>query len=527
MKKVSRIITTAAVLGMAVVAASCSKSGGKGGSSAYNFEMWTGFGSDYTQQIDSVVNKFNEKHNGSIYIKHEKKGDYDSLLTQVLNSVSTSTFPNFACGYPDHFAEYWKKGIINPLDDYIKRYDQEHGTDLMKDYYTQYMRENKEIAYDDDGNQYTLGLPFNKSTEVMLCNGYYFDYFKSFEPSLVVPQTWDQLAEIAPKLYKIATGDSSYGSVDLRATSSNYIIGVVGNDGHASNFRVSDSDSVTGNERVIQEVSKIALDKDFYALGYDSADNAFITILHQWNVPYTSYSYSDYVNNNQYGKALFWQSANQAGTRNALQFFVDLNSAHGFGVPATFGEKLYCTTPLEQGRCLFTIGSSGGLNKPDFAEKRLDIHPIPYKDAAHKAVISQGTSLGLLNRYESEENYEEEMYQAFSSMVELTTGELQAAWVTKTGYFPSSDSAYKDPAYQALLHNDNPTRLESLYRDAGNINATTYAEGGWDRFVDPGFCGSNSIRVAVKKVLQQIMSGEKTIDGALGEVWSTIDEKVK
>ena len=232
MKKVSRIITGAAFLGMAVVAAACGKSGGKGGSAAYNFSMWTGFGSDYTGQIDKVVNKFNEKHNGSIHIDHTKKGDYDSLETQILNSVSTSTFPNIACGYPDHFAEYWKKGILNPLDDYIKRYDEEHKAELQQqginsiadDYYSQYMRENKEIGYDEEGNAYTLGLPFNKSTEVMLCNGYYFDFFKEHDSTISVPTTWDELAALAPKLRAVV--DAQH----LEDANSNFIIGTVGAD---------------------------------------------------------------------------------------------------------------------------------------------------------------------------------------------------------------------------------------------------------------------------------------------------------
>ena len=543
MKKVSRIITGAAFLGMAVVAAACGKSDGKGKSGvSYNFTMWTGFGSDYTGQIDKVVNKFNEKHDGQIHISHDKKGDYDSLETQILNSVSTSTFPNIACGYPDHFAEYWKKGILNPLDDYIKRYDEEHGGSIISDYYDQYMKENKEIGYDDDGTAFTLGLPFNKSTEVMLCNGYYFDFFHEQNPAIIVPETWDQFATIVPLIKEVVVRKG------LESASAKFIIGKINSDNHAYDTRVSATNDASGGEVVLQEIEKVSNEKQFYALGYDSPDNAFITILHQWNVPYTSYSYEDYKNHEQYGKALFWSNSDESvksPTRDALNFFKELNgkiieidvnndsvidntekfAQNGFGVPATFGEKLFCTTPLETGRCLFTIGSSGGLNKPDFEGKRLDINPIPYKDAAHKAVISQGTSLGLFNQYTSRETYDEEMYQAFSTMVELTTGELQAEWVTSTGYFPASKSAYNHPTYQNLLNNDSPTRLESLYRDAGKINGTTYASG-WERFVDPGFCGSNSIRVAVKKVLQQITSGT-SIDSALDEVWSTIDAKVK
>lgn len=517
MKKVSRIITTAAVLGMAVVAAACSKSGGKGGSAAYNFTLWTGFGTDYTGQVDKVVAKFNEKHS-DVSIKHVAKKDYDGLLTEVLNSVSTSTFPNFTCGYPDHFAEYWKKGIINPLDDYIKRYDEEHGGNIISDYYSQYMTENKTIGYDEDGTAFTLGLPFNKSTEVMLCNGYYFDFFKEKDPTITVPTTWAELETVAAKVNAVVA------SQNLEATTSNYIIGKVNGEGHAYDCRVSATSDPAAGEKVLQDISKLGLEKQFCVLGYDSADNAFITILHQWNVPYSSYSYDDYKNHDQFGKALFYNATNKNATKEAIDYFVGLNSAKAFGVPETFKESLYCTNALEQGRCLFTIGSSGGLNKPDFEGKRLDIYPILYKDAAHKAVISQGTSLGLLNQYTSEKTYEEEMYKAFSTMVELTTGELQASWVTTTGYFPASKSAYNDPTYQALLNNDNPTRLESLYRDAGKVNGETYAS--WDKFVDPGFVGSNSIRTSVATVLARVFAGEGS-NAVLTEIWNSLDSRIK
>lgn len=534
--KVSKIIATAALLSMAVVVSACNKGGGGGGGGgtsqggvnpSYNFDFWTGFGNDYSKQINAVVKSYNDSH-PDVHIEHTPKGDYDNLVTQVLGSVSTSTFPNIACGYPDHFAEYWKKGILNPLDDYISRYNREHNCDLISDYYPDYMKENMEIAYDDDGNAYTVGLPYNKSTEVLLVNGYYFDYFHSIDERIVVPTTWAELETITPYITKVVE------DANLLDADSKYLIGKVNpNNDTAYDFRISKTDNCTGDEQVLQEIGQLTQEKQFFVLGYDSADNAFITILHQWGIPYTSYSKVDF-DRDQYGKALFWQDDNKEATKNALKFFQDLNANHGFGVPKTFGEDLFCTAALEQGRCLFTIGSSGGLNKPQFEGKRLDIKPMIYRDTEHKEVISQGTSLGLLNKFKDLNNYDEEMYQAFCAMVELTTGSLQAEWVTTTGYFPSSKSAYNDPTYQELLNDDEPSRLMKLYRDAGKVNSEVYDATGankWNKFVDPGFVGSNSIRVAVKNVIHTMTSGKNPgmdeIVAAVDAAWAKIDGKVK
>ena len=151
-----------------------------------------------------------------------------------------------------------------------------------------------------------------------------------------------------------------------------------------------------------------------------------------------------------------------------------------------------------------------------------------YKDVDKKYVISQGTSLGLLNQYVSQDNWNEEMYAAFSAMVELTTGELQADWVTETGYFPASKSANNSTKYQSLITKTNPDRLEKLYQEAGKVNNTTYTtDNGWHKFVDPGFPGSNSIRVAIGEVLRGMFKNSKTATDAVTEAWGKIDGALK
>ncbi len=526
MKKVSRIITSGATLALAAVLAACGGSkGGKGGSSSYEFDVWTGFGSDYTTAIQGVIDHYNNLNSGKIHLTHTRKKDYNTLRTEVLNSRSQKAYPNFTCGYPDHFADYNEEGFLVALDPYIERYDEEHGLkaqgkSIIDDYYPEYMAENKNIAQDDDGNWLTVGVPFNKSTEVMVVNGFYLDYFQSIDPQIKVPTTWDELADIADRVNDVIT------SQNLKDLNNKFIIAGYDdvNKKAVAPFTLSAEDT-HGENQVAIDISELKEEQPFYLLGYDSGENAFITLLHQWGVPYTA------VTDNG-GKALFWKNENKAATTAVLSFFQDLSKNHkAFAVPGTFGGgKLFCTEFLEKGRCLFTVGSSGGLSKPKFNNRSLRIAPIPYHTADKKLVISQGTSLGLLNKFKSESTYYDEMYNAFCAMVDLTTGELQAEWVTTTGYFPSSKSAYNSPQYQDLLNNSNPTRLEQLYRDAGNVNSVTYKEttaaDSWHKFVDPGFPASNSIRVNVGDVFKKIFA-EETIESAMNYAWSQIDDRLK
>lgn len=529
MKKVSRIITSASTLAMAALLAACGGGRKKGAGGSYEFEFWVGFGSDYSNAIKEVVAKYNNQHSGSVSIKvNTDAPSYNDLRTKVLNNASLRTFPNFTCGYPDHFADYNEEGILVPLDDFITRYNTEHAaelsqkglTSIIDDFYPEYMDENRNVAKDDEGNPVISGIPFNKSTEVMVVNGYYFDYFKSIDPTIDYPTTWAELSDVNTKLQAIVSSEN------LLDENNKYIIGVIHEEDptncYASDFEVVSEEPAPGSSKVvIQKIDELNETTPFYALGYDSSENAFITLLHQWGYDYTS--------GDNGGKAKFWGNETaQSHTLEVLNYFKGLYDAKAFTVSKVLDTKEFCTESHSKGQVLFTIGSSGGLSKAKFKDRRVRIKPMLYKDVDKKYVISQGTSLGLLNQYVNQDNWDEEMYAAFSAMVELTTGELQADWVTETGYFPASKSANDSPKYQSLINKTNPDRLEKLYQDAGKVNNTTYTTGnGWHKFVDPGFPGSNSIRVAIGEVLRGMFKNGKTATVAVNEAWDKIDGALK
>lgn len=537
MKKISKILSAASVLGVAVVAAACGKNGKTG--AQVELQMWTGFGKDYTGEIEKVVNKYNEDKSGSVHITHTSQNNYNKLETNISNSIDGRTFPHFANGYPDHFAEYCHKGIMIPLDKYIQEYNTKHNTDLMSDFYPQYTKENETIRYDSVSRKgYIMGLPFNKSTEVMVSNGYLVDYVKDVDPTIAVPAngqwTWQQIASEGPKIVA-AMANAKYGKA-VTATDAKFLVGKVDANNVASDFRISDAanrDAVVlaDGEKILQDISKVTA-SSFRVLGYDSGENAFITMLHQWGAKYTEFSVDIYFDNHEYGYARFWDNNNKAKTLTGLEFIKDLYDAKCFGLPQDWQLTNFCTDAFEDGQCLFTVGSSGGLSNSTDASKRIEVLPVPhYNDGVNpavKAVISQGTSLGLLNQFSSKDKKEAEQQAAFDAMVELCTGERQASWVTATGYFPASKSAFNSQTYQDLLNDPNPSALRKMYQSAGQVNKNVYDAEGWDKFVDPGFLGSSAIRSKIGNVIRNVTTGARdNISTYMDTVWGEIDPNVK
>ena len=523
MKKVSKLLATTSVLGMAVVAAACSKSGGAGSGT---LEMWVGFGNDYTGEITRVVGDYNNSGASKYSINLTTKGAYTKLEKAIVDSYSGRSFPNFANGYPDHFAEYAHKQILLPLNSYIADWNQKNGKDLMADFYDAYEKENEEIIYAKNSDtKYIMGLPFNKSTEVMLCNGYLWDYVKSVDSSIEFPNTWQKLRDNKEKIITAMADCFTY----------KYLYGTVNGDGVAENFEVSNSETAPAGKRLLQDVSEVDANS-FRVLGYDDGGNLFVTLMRQWGSLYTDFSKEIYfASPAEYGCAAFWRTDYKGvnyktKTTEALNFVKDLYVKKGLGLPKSFDESQFCTTPFKKGKCLFTVGSSGGLSNSVDANKRIEIHAIPYYDdgtTVRKFVISQGTSLALFNQFSDKSKAAAEQQAAFDAMVALCTGEYQGDWVSSTGYFPSCESAMNSTSYKALLNDTNPTPLRKMYQEAARLNKNVYDGEGWTKFTDPGFYGSTTIRDAVGSLIYNVSTSTSSLESEVDSVWAKVPEQAR
>ena len=501
MHKFSKI-TTLALFGLVTVgAASCS-----GGRGPVAFQMWCGFGSTYKMYLDKLIDY--EWDTKSVNVGLSSKGSYENLQKAINESIPTLDYPTVANGYPDHFAGYIRTQVQVPLNDYIKRYDEAHGTDLMNDYYEDYMKENMNLHFQDDGTPSIMGLPFNKSTELFGYNGYFVDYAKYRGVISELPKTWQEWAEKGPALRDLQLemcGKYLHGKADEAGNASDFVLNTS-----------SGSDVLLDMSEVTPTTCRL--------MSWDAADNMFITVVRQWGGVYTSYSQADMKMKDPHG----WVEFNNVNATNtetgetginsrertiaALTFFnglfgsMDNPSSQIFGLPANFG-GLYSSDAFKDNKVMFTVCSSGGLSYNTGGEQRFKLAPIPYFDdgaVSRKYVISQGTNLALFDQGDAET-----LQLAFDTMVDFTTGAAQANWACDTGYFPGSKSAASNKAYVDMLASTDYDNANVVaYRESAQVNEQEYmvAAKGWTKFVDPGFVGSSDIRATVKNIISNVFN---------------------
>ncbi len=512
--------TTGKIAGLALMATMLLAGCGE----KYDVLLWTSFGSAYTTALDNLIEDV-EKTTG-LKIKNESQKSYPQLQTNINNSVSTDSYPNIAMGYPDHFAGYIKSGIQLALDQYIKDYNTEHNVSLLDDYYPEYMTENMTLKYNSKDEPYIMGLPFNKSTEVIAYNGYFVDYAASIDASLAtLPDTWAEWE----------TKGEAYMNV-MKTLFGKKLCGVIGDDDTVSNFTVIGATEKvpTGKEELL-DLTKVSSTR-FKLMSWDALDNMFITLCRQWGGVYTSYTPDDRKNNGGKGWARFFDANYTMDdgtvihpreiTTDMLNYMKGLHDKDLIGSASETGEGAYASDAFKYGRTMFVVCSSGGLSHNILGDFDVRIHAIPYRDAAHKKVISQGTNLALFDQGD-----DETLQKGFEAIIALTRGDIQGAWAAETGYFPATKSATNSKVYQDLLTKPQTTMIKKVYQKSAKLNNEVYSSTteGWDKFVDPGFIGSSQIRTAVEPIMTMLFGNTKTVNEimktALGQITTYLTDE--
>ncbi len=483
--------------------------------------MWTGFGSDMTEQLNEVLEDFTKLT--GITVEHESKGGYDNLLKAINLSATQGSYPNIANGYPDHFASYIKSNILLRLDGLMKndanrynftknniKYDKD-GIMLMNynDFYTDYTVENETLEFKDDGTGYIDGVPFNKSTEVMVYNSTFFDWALAHEDivktltnnvEIKVPETWAEvktvgtaIIDLCKPLFKTANGDGK----------------ILGTDGVA--YDSTDACNNAGAEVVIN--MSAVTEEDFRPFTYDAQANMFITLVRQYGGQFTE------VDKQQTGKG--YAVFNNPQAIEAMKMVQDLFDSNVLGIPAKWNE-LYCSTPFKAYKSFMNISSTAGLKNVDNNSFKVKCTHIPYKDADHKYVISQGTSLGLFDK-----GGDAERVASWKLMVYLSQ-QANGKFAAATGYFPTCSYAFNSDEYFNYQDSSLKSSVDVLRQASSKVNSDEYVENKWNKFVDPGFRGSADIRAAAELIPGYLMTKTyQSVEETLSEVEKTIIDYVK
>lgn len=160
--------------------------------------FWHAFGKEKEDYLKKYAEDFMAMY-PNITIEMASQGGYNDLRSKVGTSIIAGNQPTMTIAYPDHVVSYLQADAVENLDEYISH--PKYGTDL-DDYIEAYVNENR--SYDKTGRLY--GLPFNKSTEVMIYNKTFFD-----ENDLQVPTTWEEVEAIARIVKEKYTKEDEFG----------------------------------------------------------------------------------------------------------------------------------------------------------------------------------------------------------------------------------------------------------------------------------------------------------------------------
>ncbi|QVK18580.1 ABC transporter substrate-binding protein [Mycoplasmatota bacterium] len=151
--------------------------------------FWHAFGGTKEEILLELVTEFVEEY-PQVTVELFSQGDYNGLRDKTIQSIVTGNTPTMLLAYPDHIADYLTGNGVVSLDSYINNSEIGFTQEEMDDFVPAYLQENRQF----DGATY--GLPFNKSTEVLIYNKTYFD-----TNGITVPQTWDEVKTISEQIH--------------------------------------------------------------------------------------------------------------------------------------------------------------------------------------------------------------------------------------------------------------------------------------------------------------------------------------
>jgi len=432
--------------------------------------------------LPNLIKEFENQYPNITIDLNAVSGDYSAMKKTTTSDINSKKAPALIIGYPDHFAEYFSSGALVNLQKFIDDKDVGFTKEEMNDFVEAYMPENRNFHPDYPDDYY--GLPFNKSTEVLVYNRTFFEALYGDNYQEKIPTTWEELETVGAEIItKVKNGD-------------------------ADNVFAVDTDSYL---KVSDYLDDSLPAPQFYPFGYDSSDNAFITLIRQFGGKYTERVHIEK------GYVLFNNTEAQA----ALNYFQGLAQDRLFAIAANFNAK-YCSDLVETIQIVMTVGSSAGVayNTSGRYEYELGAAPIPYYSEDNKYVIQQGTNIAMLNQISDEEKLAAWLFIKFMLEPEIT-----AEFAVNTGgYLPVRKSAFETENYMEFLN--DPALDQVLWAEAVHV-ALSYPELGFTMFVDPAFLGSADIREKAGEVFSAVIVSNANVKTRLERAYRDLKAHVK
>ncbi len=412
-------------------------------SRSFEITFWAKNDTNKTQTAiyESAIKEFSKLY-PNITVKMRLYTDYGRIYNDVITNIATETTPNICITYPDHIATYMSgANTVVPLDSLMA--DEKYGlggTSLkfdspsVSEIVPEFLKEGV-----IDGVQYAL--PYMRSTEALYVNK---TYVESLGYTLPEIPTWDFIWEVSEKAM-------------AKDKNGNFLL--------------------NGQKVMIPFI-------------YKSTDNMMIQSLYQLGAPYSSES----------GEILLFNDS-------CREILTDVSKHSATGAFSTFKISSYPANFLNAGQCVFAIDSTAGAtwmgsNAPliDISEENLAsfetaVLPIPQYDTENPIMISQGPSVCIFNKRDSQEVMASWLFCQY-----LLTNSVQLAYSQTEGYVPvtlkaQNSAEYKD--YLDRIGEDNDlhynVKIEASKLLLNNRSRT---------FVTPVWNGSASLRNAAGQLIE-------------------------
>ena len=383
--------------------------------------------------------------------------DYGRIYNDVITNIATNTTPNVCITYPDHIATYMTgENIVVPLDDLFA--DSKYGlggSELLFDGPTQEEIVPKFLEECTIGTTH-YALPYMRSTEACYINK---DYVEKLGFTLPEVLTWDFIWEVS----EAAMAKDENG-----------------------NFLLN------GQSVLIPFI-------------YKSTDNMMIQMLRQKDAGYSNASGEIGIFNDT-TKELLYTVAEHAQTR----------------AFCTFKIASYPADYLNAGQCIFAIDSTAGAtwmgpNAPllDISPDKLvqfetAVMPIPQFDTENPQMISQGPSMCIFNKEDTQEVLASWLFAQY-----MLTDKVQIGYSQTEGYLPVTTKAQNNPEYLDYLSRAGEDN--DLYYDVKIAASKLLQDNIHNTFVTPVFNGSASLRDAAGQMIENVTKSvrrKETVDEA-------------
>lgn len=370
--------------------------------------------------------------------------DYSRIYNDVITNIPTNTTPNVCITYPDHIATYLTgENVVAPLDELLADGEYGLGGSLLE--YDGPTREEIVERFLEEGaiNGHYYALPYMRSSEVCYINKTYVEALGYELPEVL---TWDFIWEVADAA-AVQDGDGTY--------------------------------PVNGQKVMIPFI-------------YKSTDNMMIQMLKQRNAGYATDGGEIELFNDTTTELLYTVAEHVQK-----------------GAFSTFKISSYPANFLNAGQCIFAIDSTAGatwmgsnaplsdISEEAFVEFETAVRMVPQFDENQPRMISQGPSLCVFNKADSQEVLASWLFAQY-----LLTNEVQTAYAGTEGYIPVTWKAQESEAYQDYLSRSGEDN--STYYDVKLQATKLLLEHVEDTFVTPVFNGSASLREAAGQLIENV-----------------------